>query len=175
MHFVQRKQFNETNVTSYAFQQISNLKFFLNASAGHLKRCGGPHVALGPVVGPHWLHQTTLMQSSFNTLRGGYVCRAVEIYIRFGSDFWVSKCKAVFPGASFHNSPAQFFKSLRGVLTLVTCPIVVVNLQVYFSLTERVLRECPTFVFFNRYWCSGRWLFWNYDLFVESARKIDIK
>jgi len=61
-------------------------------------------------------------------------------YKRFSSDFWVSKCKAVFAVASFHDSPAQLFKSLPGVLTLVSCPIVVVNLQVYFSLTERVLR-----------------------------------
>jgi len=28
MHFIQRKQFNETNVTSHAFQQISYLKIF---------------------------------------------------------------------------------------------------------------------------------------------------
>ena len=28
MHFIQRKQFSETNVTSHAFQQISDLKIF---------------------------------------------------------------------------------------------------------------------------------------------------
>jgi len=28
MHFIQRKQFSETNVTSYAFQQISDYKIF---------------------------------------------------------------------------------------------------------------------------------------------------
>jgi len=28
------QRFNETNVTSHAFQQISSLKFFLNDSAG---------------------------------------------------------------------------------------------------------------------------------------------
>jgi len=47
----------------------------------------------------------------------------------------VSKCKAVFTLASFHNSSAQFL-SLRGALTLVSCLMVVVNLQVYLSLLE---------------------------------------
>jgi len=28
MHFIQRKQFSETNVTLHAFQQISDLKIF---------------------------------------------------------------------------------------------------------------------------------------------------
>jgi len=56
----------------------------------------------------------------------------------------VSKCKAVFALASFHNSSAQFL-ILCGVLT-ESCPIVVVNLQVYCSLLERVLRV--SFVFF---------------------------
>jgi len=60
IHFIQRKQFSETNVTSCAFQQISNFKLFLNASAGHLKRCGGPHAARGPAVVTHWLNQTTV-------------------------------------------------------------------------------------------------------------------
>ena len=55
-----------------------------------------------------------------------YVCRLVEMYIRFSSDFWVSKCKAVFALASFHYSSAKFL-SLRGVLTLVSCPIVVLT------------------------------------------------
>jgi len=53
MHFIQRKQFCETNVTSHAFQQISDFKIFLNASAGHWKCCGGPHATRGPAVGPH--------------------------------------------------------------------------------------------------------------------------
>jgi len=30
----------------------------------------GPHADRGPVGGPHWLNQTTLVQSSFYTLRG---------------------------------------------------------------------------------------------------------
>jgi len=50
----------------------------------------------------------------------------------------VSKCKAVLALASFHNSSAQFL-SLRGVLT-ERCPMVVVNLPIYFSLFERVLQ-----------------------------------
>jgi len=77
----------------------------------------------------------------------------------------VSKCKAVFALASFHNSSAQFL-SLRGVVTLVSCPIVIVSIQVYCSLLERVLRECLPFVFFHRCWCSGYWLFWNYDFIL---------
>jgi len=70
----------------------------------------------------------------------------VEIYIRLISDFRVSKCKAIFALASFHNSFAQFL-SLCGVLT-ESCPIVV-NLQVCFSLLERVLRVSNFRVFFT--------------------------
>jgi len=35
------------------FNKFQIWRFFLNASAGHWKRRGGPHTALGPVVGPH--------------------------------------------------------------------------------------------------------------------------
>jgi len=35
MHFNQRKQFSDTNVTSHAFQQIQIWRFILNASAGN--------------------------------------------------------------------------------------------------------------------------------------------
>jgi len=54
MRFIQRKQFIETNITSHAFQQISNLQIFPDASAGHCKRC------IGPVLGPHWPMQSKL-------------------------------------------------------------------------------------------------------------------
>ena len=37
MHFIQRKQFSETNATSHAFQQISDLKIFLEWLCGPLK------------------------------------------------------------------------------------------------------------------------------------------
>jgi len=77
------------------------------------------------------------------------VCRHVEIDIRFSSDFWDSTCKADFALASFHKSSVQFL-NLRGVLTLVSCSIVVVNLQVYFPLLKTALRECLTFVFFSQ-------------------------
>jgi len=43
MHYIQRKQFIETNLTLNALQQISDLNIFLKASAGHWKRCGRPH------------------------------------------------------------------------------------------------------------------------------------
>jgi len=47
MHFIiHRKQFSQTNVTSQAFQQISDLKNFPACFRG-------PHVAHGPVVGSH--------------------------------------------------------------------------------------------------------------------------
>jgi len=54
MHFIQWKQFSETNVTLHAFQKLQVWRFFLNASMGLWKRCGGPHAAPGPVVGSHW-------------------------------------------------------------------------------------------------------------------------
>ena len=37
MHFIQRKQFSKTNVTSHAFQQISGLKIFPECFRGPLK------------------------------------------------------------------------------------------------------------------------------------------
>jgi len=39
------------------FNKFQVWTFFLNASAGYWKRCGGPHVARGPDVGPHWLQE----------------------------------------------------------------------------------------------------------------------
>ena len=53
MHFTQRKQFSETNVAHTVFNKYQIWRFFLNVSAGHCKRCGGPHEPRGPVVGPH--------------------------------------------------------------------------------------------------------------------------
>ena len=38
-----------TNVYCDELEDISDLKIFLNVSAGHWKRCGGPHVARGPL------------------------------------------------------------------------------------------------------------------------------
>ena len=37
MHFIQRKRFSKTNVTSHAFQQISDLKIFPERFRGPLK------------------------------------------------------------------------------------------------------------------------------------------
>jgi len=50
-----------------------------------------------------------------------------------------------------------------------------VNIWFYFLLLETVLRECLTFLLFHRSCFSGRCLFLYYDLFVESARKKDIR
>jgi len=53
IHFIQRKQSNETNVTSHTFQQISYLNIFAECFRGPLKTLYRPHAARGPVVGPH--------------------------------------------------------------------------------------------------------------------------
>jgi len=54
MHFIQPKEFSETNVTSHAFQHISDWKTFPERVRGHWKRCGGPHAARGTGVGPRF-------------------------------------------------------------------------------------------------------------------------
>jgi len=54
MHFVQRKLFNKTNVTSHAFQQISDLKISPQSFRGPLKTLWRATCGRGPVVGPHW-------------------------------------------------------------------------------------------------------------------------
>jgi len=62
----------------------------------------------------------------------------------------VSKCKAAFVVASFHNSSAQTWWVLRSV----RCPImIVVNLEVYVSLLEIGL-QVSTFPVFHHYYCS---------------------
>jgi len=46
-----------TNVYCDGLEEISDLKIFLNASAGHCKRCGRPHVARGPLFpNPDFVH-----------------------------------------------------------------------------------------------------------------------
>ena len=144
LYLAQAIPWNKCNLARFS----TNFKFegcFLNDSTGHWICCGGPHADRGPVVAPHWLNQATLMQSSFTHCVACYICKLVEMYLRFTSAFWVSKCKAVFALASFHNSSAQFL-SLCSVLT-ESCPIVIVNLQVYFSLRERILRVSDFRVF----------------------------
>jgi len=113
----------------------------------HWKRCGGPHVARGPVVGTLWLNQTTLMQSPIYTLRG-LLCKQACGKIH-KVQFWllseqVQSC-LLWRVFIIH---LRNFLSLGGVLTSVSCSIVVVNLQAYISLLERVFRECLTYVFF---------------------------
>ena len=69
----------------------------------------------------------------------------------------VFECKTIFAAARFRKSSAQFFKNLRGILTLVSSAIA---LSTYnsssHSLLETVLRECLTFLFFHRSCCSER-------------------
>ena len=59
------------------FNKFQIWRIFLNASAGHWKRCSGPHAARGPVVGPHWsgstAHQTSVVQ--LQQARGPHVAR----------------------------------------------------------------------------------------------------
>jgi len=86
-------------------------------------------------------------------------CENASLSLRFGSDFLVStKCKIIIAVASFRNSSAQFL-SLRGVLTSVSCPRVLLTCSYTSQLHETVLRECLTFLFFRRSCCSSRWLF----------------
>jgi len=35
-------------------EELSDLKIFLNASAGHYKHCVGPHSARGPLLAHPW-------------------------------------------------------------------------------------------------------------------------
>jgi len=52
-------------------------------------------------------------------------CGKTSLSLRLGFDFLVStKGEVIFAAATFRNSSAQFFLSLRGVLTSVRCPIV---------------------------------------------------
>ena len=100
-------------------------------------------------------------------------CGNTPLSLTFISDFSVStKCKAIFAVASFRNSSGQFFKPAPCSNFKLSCSLD--NICFYFSLLETVLRECITFLFFHRS-CSGRRLFLNYDLFVESSRKMDIR
>ena len=135
IHFIQRKQFNETDVTSHAFQQISSLKFFSEWYRRPLKM-------LWPATRSPWACSwTTLAESNyayaafFTHCVACYICKLVEIYTRRISDFWVSKCKAVFALASFHNLPVQFFKP-AWCFNLKWSDTVVVNLQVYFHFLK---------------------------------------
>jgi len=53
MHFIQRNQFNETNVTSHNFQQISGLKIFPECFRGPLKTLW--RATFGPLIVHPWL------------------------------------------------------------------------------------------------------------------------
>jgi len=71
-------------------------------------------------------------------------CGNTSLSLRFSSDFLVStKGKVMFAAASFRNSSAQFFLSLRGVLTLVSCPIVLSS----FSSNSHCLKQFCESVF----------------------------
>ena len=92
---------------------------------------------------------------------------ATSLSLRLSSDFSVSpKCKAILAVASFRNSSSQFLK-------LAWCS----NLSnLCWSCQHIFLIAWSSFarvsnLFFHRSCCSGPWLFLNYDLFVESARK----
>jgi len=102
-------------------------------------------------------------------------CGNTPLLLTFISDFLVStKCEAIFGVVSFRDSSAQFFKP-AWCSNFNKLSSSFDNIRFYFSLLETVLRECITFLFFHRSCCSGRRLFLNYDLFVESSRKMDIR
>jgi len=71
-----------------------------------------------------------------------YLCRLVGILSE-----QVQSCICC---GEFSQFICSFLLSLCGVLNLVGCAIAVVNVQVYFSLFETVLRECLTFLIFQR-------------------------
>jgi len=87
----------------------------------------------------------TLIQVSFHTVKD-YVayclCRLVEICLHQGlvltSEWASAKLYLLWRVFKIH---LLNFLSLGGVPTLVSCSIVAVNLQVYFSLIETVLRK----------------------------------
>ena len=96
-------------------------------------------------------------------------CGNTSLSLRFSSDFFVStKCKAIFAVTSFRDSSAQFFKPTWYSNFSKLCDRLV-NICFYFSLVETILRECTDLLFFHRSCCSGRLLFLNYHLFVESS------
>ena len=111
-----------------------------------------------------WVVQAWSMPTSGNT----------TLSLRFCSDFLVNtKCNAIFAVASFRNSSAQFFKPVW-CSSLSKLADSLVKIYFYFSLLETIL-WVSNFLFFHRSCCSGRWLLLNYDLFVGSARKMDIR
>jgi len=74
------------------------------------------------------LIKTLLCRLRFTQYKNMWLVRKVHADLwenvfsfRLSSDFLVStKCKTIFAAASFRNSSAQFFKSLRVILTLVS-------------------------------------------------------
>jgi len=92
-----------------------------------------------------YLNQNTLMQASFHTLQNYGACYRRRL-VRILSE-QVQSCICF---GEFSQFICSFLLSLCGVLTSVSCAIVVVNVQVYFSLFKTVLRECLTFLIFYR-------------------------
>jgi len=64
IHVIQHKQFSETNVTSHAFQQISDLKIFPECFCRPQKTLWRATWGPWPVVGPHWLRSYACAQKS---------------------------------------------------------------------------------------------------------------
>ena len=73
--------------------------------------------------------------------QAAHICLWEHVFIvKVSSDILVStKCKVIFAAASFRNSAAQF--CLRGVLTLVSCPIV---LSTYMSTSPCLKQFCES-------------------------------
>ena len=69
-----------------------------------------------------------------------HTCGNTSSSFRFSSGFLVStECKSISAVASFRDLSAQFFLSLRGVLTLVSCPIA---LSTYSSTSHCLKQFC---------------------------------
>jgi len=65
----------------YKLDEISDLKIFLNTSAGKWKRCGGPYLARGPLFAHPW---------SVCTVFGTMFINIVNPYLNYGK--FVMRC-----------------------------------------------------------------------------------
>ena len=85
------------------------------------------------------------------------ILHATSLSLKFSPEFILStKCKAIFGVAIVFVIHLLSFLSLRGVLTLVSCPIV---LSIYSSTSHCLKQFCEsvlTFLFFHHSCCSGR-------------------
>ena len=98
MHFIQRKQFSETNVTSHAFEQISDLKIFLECFRGPLK------TLWWATCGPRACRWTTLIYLMQHQDTDMYSCIACESQ-SFKQVFYLKQMFVITGGPSWSGGP----------------------------------------------------------------------